>query len=131
MSIHETSLPDQAYQTGEAYPDLNHVRNILLEVLCLVIVGEIIALLAGGALSVEVTIITAVEVLVLALLAFLARSNPFLTIIAALIIFVSCSVLVAVLKPNFLGGSIIIKVFVLIYLARAIPEAKILQKPNH
>lgn len=130
MSIHETSITENAYSAGNADRDLNHVRNILLEVLCLVIVGEIITLLAGGVFSMQVTIITAIEVLVLAMLSFFARSNPYLTIIAALLIFVSCSVMVAMLKPNFLGGSIIIKVFVLIYLARAIPEAKALEKLN-
>ncbi|MBS1748809.1 MAG: hypothetical protein JST63_02780 [Bacteroidetes bacterium] len=105
----------------------NKIRYVLIEALCLVIVGEIISLLAGGTFSWDITIATAVEVVLLAILAFISVKNPYAAIMSALVIFVLISILSAALKPVYLGGSIIIKIFILIYLVRAIPDARELQ----
>jgi hypothetical protein len=105
----------------------NKVRNVLLDALCLVVVGEIISLLAGVEFSWDVTIATAAEVVLFIVLAAIAVKNPYTSILSALVIFIIISVLSAAIKPSYLGGSIIIKIFILIYLVRAIPDARELQ----
>lgn len=128
MRINENLSVEQACNEGSAYCDPWFVRNILLDVVCLVIIGEIVSLLAGGEFSVKATLITGIEVLVLLILSFLAKPIPSQAVITALILFISCSAITALVKPGFLGGSIIIKFFVLIYLLRSIPDARALQK---
>jgi len=105
----------------------NKIRNVLFDALCLVVVGEIISLLAGGAFSWDVTIATAAEVVLFAILAATAVKNPYTSILSVLVIFIIISILSAAIKPSYLGGSIIIKIFILIYLVRAIPDARELQ----
>jgi hypothetical protein len=105
----------------------NKVRNVLLDALCLVVVGEIISLLAGVEFSWDVTVATAVEVVLFIILAAIAVKNPYTSILSALVIFIIISILSAAIKPSYLGGSIIIKIFILIYLVRAIPDARELQ----
>jgi hypothetical protein len=105
----------------------NKIRNILFDALCLIVIGEIISLLASSSLSWKVTVITIIEVTLFALLAALAKKNPYTSILSALVIFIIISIVSAAFKPTYLGGSIIIKIFVLIYLVRAIPDARELQ----
>ncbi len=105
----------------------NKIRYVLIDALCLVVVGEIISLLAGGTFSWVVTLATAIEVVLLAILSIIAVKNPYASILSALVIFILISILSAALKPVYLGGSIIIKIFILIYLVRAIPDARELQ----
>lgn len=124
----ETQIAENVHPTKSSGVDLNYVRNLLLEVLCLVVVGEIIAIVAGSNLSMPVTYITLAEIIALGILSLFASKYPLTVLVIALIVFVSCSAVVAFVKPSFLGGSIIIKVFILIYLARAIPEARALQR---
>jgi len=108
-------------------PDENKSRNTILDTLCLIIVGEIISVLASNLFSWAVTIATIIEVLLFAVLALLARKNPYPSILSALFLFIIISIVSAGLKPTYLGGSIIIKIFILIYLVRAIPDARELQ----
>ena len=105
----------------------NKIRYVLIDALCLVVVGEIISLLAGGTFSWVVTLATAIEVVLLAILSIISVKNPYASILSALVIFILISILSAALKPVYLGGSIIIKIFILIYLVRAIPDARELQ----
>lgn len=105
----------------------NKIRYVLIDALCLVVVGEIISLLAGGTFSWVVTLATAIEVVLLAILSIIAVKNPYASILSALVIFILISILSAALKPVYLGGSIIIKIFILIYLVRTIPDARELQ----
>lgn len=105
----------------------NKIRNIIFDALCLIVIGEIISLLASNSFSWKVTIITIIEVTLFALLAALAKKNPYTSILSALVIFIIISIVSAAFKPSYLGGSIVIKIFVLIYLVRAIPEARELQ----
>jgi len=119
------SIPDSS-KAGWGI-DQNKIRNILIEALCLVIVGEIISLLASNNFSWQVTVITLVEVVLFALLALLAKKNPYTSILSALVIFIIISIISAALKPTYLGGSIIIKIFILIYLVRSIADARELQ----
>lgn len=107
--------------------DENKIKNIILDVLCLLIIGEIISLLAGNNFSWAATIVTATEVVLFFLLAFLAKKNPYPSILSVLVLFIIFSIITAALKPTFLGGSIIIKIFILIYLVRAISDARDLQ----
>lgn len=107
--------------------DTKKTRNILWDAACLVIVGEIVALLANGQLSWWVTIITVSEVVLFLILSFIAIKNPYNSIFIALAVFIIGSILAAAVKPSFLGGSIIIKIFILIYLVRAIPDARYAQ----
>jgi hypothetical protein len=107
--------------------DENKTRNTILDTLCLIIAGEIISILASNQFSWEVTILTLVEVFVFGILALLAKRNPYPSILSALFLFIIISIVSAALKPTYLGGSIIIKIFILIYLVRAIPDARELQ----
>ncbi|HEX5025919.1 MAG TPA: hypothetical protein VFV68_11645 [Agriterribacter sp.] len=107
--------------------DENKSRNTILDTLCLIIVGEIISVLASNLFSWAVTIVTIIEVFLFAVLAFLARKNPYPSILSALFLFIIISIISAGLKPTYLGGSIIIKIFILIYLVRSIPDARELQ----
>lgn len=107
--------------------DFNKTRNVILETLCLVIIGEIISLLAGKNFSWEVSLLTLIEVFLLAIFSFLAKKMPYNAILSALVIFIAISIVSAAIKPTYLGGSIIIKIFILIYLVRAIPDARELQ----
>lgn len=108
--------------------DNNKTRNTLFDAACLLIIGEIISLLAGKDFSWIVTIITAIEVVLFFILAFLARRNPYSSVLSALVLFVIISIVSASIKPAYLGGSIIIKIFILIYLVRSISDARELQK---
>jgi len=108
--------------------DTNKIRNILFDAACLLIIGEIISLLAGRDFSWVVTIITATEVILFFVIAFSARRYPYSSILSALVLFVIISIITASIKPAYLGGSIIIKIFILIYLVRSIPDARELQK---
>lgn len=107
--------------------DVNKTRNVILETLCLVVIGEIISLLASKSFSWEVTLLTLIEVFLFAILALIAKKVPYNAILSALVIFVAISIVSAAVKPTYLGGSIIIKIFILIYLVRAIPDARELQ----
>lgn len=107
--------------------DENKTRNTVLDTLCLIIAGEIISILASNQFSWAVTILTLVEVVVFGILALLAKRNPYPSILSALFLFIIISIVSAALKPTYLGGSIIIKIFILIYLVRAIPDARELQ----
>ena len=107
--------------------DENKTRNTVLDTLCLIIAGEIISILASNHFSWAVTILTMVEVFVFGILALLAKRNPYPSILSALFLFIILSIVSAALKPTYLGGSIIIKIFILIYLVRAIPDARELQ----
>lgn len=107
--------------------DKNKTQNIILDALCLLIVGEIISLLAGKNFSWAVTLITAGEVILFFILALLAKRNPYPSILSALVLFIIISIITAALKPSFLGGSIVIKIFILIYLVRAIADAREMQ----
>ncbi len=104
--------------------DLKKTRNALLDATCLIIIGEIVALLANGALSWWVTLITLAEVLLFLILSFVAVKNPYNAIFLALAVFIIGSIMAAAAKPSFLGGSIIIKIFILTYLVRAISDAR-------
>ncbi|HTN06089.1 hypothetical protein [Agriterribacter sp.] len=121
----------QAPLSGQHVPywkmDENKTRNTILDALCLLIAGEIIAILASNNFSWAVTIATAVEAGFFIILAFLARKNPYPSILSALVLFIIISIISAALKPTYLGGSIIIKIFILIYLVRAISDARELQ----
>lgn len=108
--------------------DYNKIRNTLFDAACLLIIGEIISLLAGKDFSWVVTIITVIEVVLFFILAFLARKNPYSSVLSALVLFVIISIVTASIKPAYLGGSIIIKIFILIYLVRSISDARELQK---
>lgn len=107
--------------------DENKTRNTILDALCLLVVGEIISNLAGNSFSWPVTFVTAFEVVLFFILAYLAKKNPYPSIISALVLFIVISIIIAALKPTYLGGSIIIKIFILIYLVRAISDARELQ----
>lgn len=107
--------------------DENKTRNTILDTLCLLIAGEIISILASKNFSWEVTVVTAIEVALFIILAFLAKRNPYPSILSALVLFIIISIITAALKPTYLGGSIIIKIFILIYLVRAISDARELQ----
>ncbi len=104
--------------------DLKKTRNTLWDAACLIVVGEIVALLANGQFSWLVTLITLVEVLIFLILSFIALKSPYNAIFIALTIFIAGSFMAALVKPSFLGGSIVIKIFILIYLVRAIPDAR-------
>lgn len=107
--------------------DDKKIRNIILEALCLLVVGEIIANLAGNSFSWPVTIVTVIEVVLFFILAIFARNNPYPSLLSALVLFIAISIITAALKPTYLGGSIIIKIFILIYLVRSISDARELQ----
>lgn len=107
--------------------DENKTRNTILNTLCLIIAGEIISILASKHFSWAVTTITFIEVLLFGVLAFLARKNPYPSILSALFLFIIMNIISAALKPTYLGGSIIIKIFILIYLVRSIADARELQ----
>ncbi|MFT3703683.1 MAG: hypothetical protein QM802_15075 [Agriterribacter sp.] len=107
--------------------DQSKIRNVIFDALCLIVVAEIITLLASSGFSWEVTFVTIIEVILFALLALLAKNNPYTSILSALVIFIVISIISAALKPYNLGGSIVIKIFILIYLVRAIPDARELQ----
>ncbi len=121
----------QALHSGQPAPrwkmDENKTRNTILDTLCLLIAGEIISILASKNFSWEVTVVTAIEVALFIILAFLAKRNPYPSILSALVLFIIISIITAALKPTYLGGSIIIKIFILIYLVRAISDARELQ----
>lgn len=117
--MHEPLHPDTI--------ELTKTRNILLDATCLVIVGEIVALLANGNFSWWATFITLAEVLLFLIFSFVALKNPYNAIFLALAVFIVGSIMAAAAKPSFLGGSIAIKIFILIYLVRAIPDARYAQ----
>jgi len=105
--------------------DLKKTRNVILDTTCLVITGEIVSLLAGSNnFSWEVTLFTLAGVILLLLFAMAAVKNPYTSLFSTLIIFIIVSILSAAAKPGFLGGSIVIKIFILIHLIRAIPDAR-------
>lgn len=93
----------------------------------MVVIGEIISLLASKNFSWEVSLLTLAEVFILGILSFIAKKAPYNAILSALVIFIAISIASAAIKPTYLGGSIIIKIFILIYLVRAIPDARELQ----
>lgn len=105
----------------------NKIRNVLLDALCLIIIAEIISVLASSNFSWEVTIVTLVAVVLFAIFAIMAKKAPYPAIISALVVFIILSILSAALKPSYLGGSIIMKIFILIYLVRSISDARELQ----
>lgn len=104
--------------------DEKKIRNVIFDTICLIITGEIISILASDHFSWPVTIVILIEVLVFGILAFLAPKNPYPSILSALFLFIVFSTISAALKPTYLGGSIIIKIFILIYLVRSISEAR-------
>ncbi|MBX2922425.1 MAG: hypothetical protein KF746_09560 [Chitinophagaceae bacterium] len=104
--------------------NVNRIRYIILETLCLVVIGEIISLLASKNFSWEVSLLTLAEVFILAIFSFVAKKAPYSAILSTLVVFIAISIVSAAVKPTYLGGSIIIKIFILIYLVRAIPEAR-------
>lgn len=105
----------------------NKIRNVLLDALCLIIIAEIISVLASSNFSWEVTVVTLVAVILFAIFAMMAKKAPYPAIISALVVFIILSILSAALKPSYLGGSIIMKIFILIYLVRSISDARELQ----
>ncbi|MBX3254778.1 MAG: hypothetical protein KF862_11610 [Chitinophagaceae bacterium] len=121
-----TTSTSLSLRKTEPWPkmDVHRIRNIILETLCLVIIGEIISSLASKNFSWEVSLLTFVEVIILAILSFIAKKAPYGAILSALVVFVGISIASAAIKPTYLGGSIIIKIFILIYLVRAIPDAR-------
>ncbi|HRO44892.1 hypothetical protein [Agriterribacter sp.] len=121
----QVPLPGQSVPRWKM--DENKTRNTILDTLCLLIAGEIISILAGKNFSWAVTVVTAIEVALFIILAFLAKRNPYPSILSALVLFIIISIITAALKPTYLGGSIIIKIFILIYLVRAISDARELQ----
>ncbi|MBX3240101.1 MAG: hypothetical protein KIT80_22650 [Chitinophagaceae bacterium] len=104
--------------------DVKKTKNVLLFATCLIIIGEVVALLANSNFSWMVTLVTLVEVVIFLVLSFIAVKNPYSAVFSALAVFIIASILAAAVKPTYLGGSIIIKIFILIYLVRAIPEAR-------
>lgn len=105
----------------------NKTRNVLLDALCLIIIAEIISVLASSNFSWQVTVVTLIAVILFAVFAIMAKKAPYPAIISALVVFIILSIISAALKPSYLGGSIVVKIFILIYLVRAIPEARELQ----
>ncbi len=103
---------------------LQRTRNVLLDVTCLVIISEIVALLATGVLSWWATGITLAEVVLFLVLSFVAVKNPYIAVFLALAVFIAGSIMAAAAKPSFLGGSVAIKIFILIYLVRSVPDAR-------
>lgn len=118
------SSPETRSPIHHVKMDEKKTRNVILDTICLVMAGEIISILASDHFSWPVTIITLVEVLVFGILAFLAPRNPYPSILSVLFLFIVFSTISAALKPTYLGGSIIIKIFILIYLVRSISEAR-------
>lgn len=108
--------------------DEKKTRNVILDTLCLIIAGEIISILASNHFSWAVTITTLIEISLFGILALLAVRNPYPTILSALFLFIVFSIISAALKPTYLGGSIIIKLFILIYLVRSISDARGMQE---
>lgn len=100
------------------------IRNVLLDAMCLIIVAEIISVLASTQFSWEVTTVTFIAVILFAVFAILAKAAPYPSLISALVVFIILSIVSAAIKPSYLGGSIILKIFILIYLVRSIPEAR-------
>ncbi|MFT3748807.1 MAG: hypothetical protein QM768_10840 [Agriterribacter sp.] len=106
----------------------NKIRNVLLDAMCLIIIAEIISLLANSQFSWEVTIVTLVAVIVFAILAIIAKKAPYSSLLSALVVFIILSIISAAIKPTYLGGSIIVKIFILIYLVRSIHDARELSR---
>ncbi|MFT3949731.1 MAG: hypothetical protein QM763_22395 [Agriterribacter sp.] len=102
----------------------NKIRNVLLNAMCLIIIAEIISVLASSKFSWEVTIVTGIAVVIFAILVIIAKRAPYSAILSALVVLITLSILSAALKPTYLGGSIIVKIFILIYLVRSIPGAR-------
>lgn len=99
----------------------------MLDALCLIIVAEIVSVLASSSFSWEVTIVTFLAIILFLIFAIMAKKAPYPAIISALVVFIILSIISAALKPSYLGGSIIVKIFILIYLVRSIPDARELQ----
>lgn len=103
------------------------IRNVLLDSLCLIIIAEIISVLASSNFSWAVTIVTLMAVILFAIFALIGNRNPYQALLSALVVFIILSIISAALKPSYFGGSIIVKIFILIYLVRAIPDAREIQ----
>ena len=102
----------------------NKIRNVLLDAMCLIIIAEIISVLATGHLSWEVTVVTMIAVVLFGVFAILAKKAPYPSLLSALVVFIILSIISAAIKPTYLGGSIIVKIFILIYLVRSIHDAR-------
>ncbi|MCC6289146.1 MAG: hypothetical protein IT249_14795 [Chitinophagaceae bacterium] len=117
-------------EISKPYMDINtnKIRNVLLDAMCLIIIAEIISVLASNQFSWKVTIVTILAVAAFALLAVIAKKAPYSSLLSALVVFIILSIVSAAIKPTYLGGSIIVKIFILIYLVRAIHDARELSK---
>ena len=102
----------------------NKIRNVLLDAMCLIIIAEIISVLASSQLSWEVTVVTMIAVVLFAVFAMLAKKAPYPSLLSALVVFIILSIVSAAIKPTYFGGSIIVKIFILIYLVRSIHDAR-------
>jgi hypothetical protein len=114
-------LEIQGYETA-----IRKARNALIATAILVFIGELVSAGAAGiGITPEVIGIALVEAGIFAALAFWTRKKPYSAILIGLILFVLMWVASIVINgTQGIFSGIIIRVVVIVYLARALKDAK-------
>lgn len=104
-------------------------RNTLFVIAGLVFLGEMITLAASGDGNfLETVIIALIEAGIFVALALWTENKPYTAIIIGIIIYLGLWLLTAIFDPSSIIKGIIVKIIILVYLFKALPDAKALQQ---
>ncbi|PWT98308.1 MAG: hypothetical protein C5B52_12400 [Bacteroidetes bacterium] len=104
--------------------------NALFVAAALIFVWSTIAIITNNSYGPQVMMLHLLEAGMLVLLAFLSRKKPFTSLIVGLVLFIALWVVTAAMDKANLYSGIIVKIFVVIYMVRAIPDARRFER-NH
>jgi hypothetical protein len=104
--------------------------NALFVAAALIFVWSIVAVITNLAYSPQVMMLNLLESGMLTVLGFLCRKKPFTSLIIGLFLFMALWAVTAAMDSSNIYSGIIIKIFVIIYLARALPSARSFERNN-
>ena len=98
--------------------------NALFVAAALIFVWSIIAIITNNSYGPPVMMLHLLEAGMLVVLGFLSKKKPFSSLIIGLILFIALWVVTAAMDKSNLYSGIIVKIFVVIYMLRALPDAR-------
>ncbi len=104
--------------------------NALFVAAALIFVWSIVAIITNLAYSPQVMMLNLLESGMLTVLGFLSRKKPFSSLIIGLCLFIALWAVTAAMDSANIYSGIIVKIFVIIYLARALPSARSFERNN-
>ena len=98
--------------------------NALFVAAALLFVWSIIAIITNNNYGPQAMMLNLLEAGMLVVLGFLTRKKPFTSLIVGIILFIALWVVTVAMDKSNLYSGIIVKIFVVIYMVRAIPDAR-------